>query len=368
MKKKYQNHGACFICTSPYQLIGAIGIAKKLDTDSDLYISGEFPGYDVMADRLRKYDVFSGVYVADSKDVMAKGKLASIKMTFFSEKSLSAFLPEDASYDSCYVSSRSTLKATMLGVLRKRNPDMRRIVFEDGLGTYSGKDTLIRASSTRGKIEKLLGRDLDDPSKIDIMAFLPELVSLPGALSNKEIKQQPRIELNDESRAMLADVFGTGDAQVIDEKYIIFDSKRRGDDLDLLSAEEKDIMDRCYEIVKKYAGDDVVCKPHPKSTEESSAGIKIYPNQGIPMEALYLGMNGLEDRVLVSHVSTAIFTPKIILDCEPRVICLHKILKGNVISENFTGIYEMFRNTYRDKDRVIAPESIEELEDQLKRF
>ena len=368
MKKRYQNHGTCFICTSPYQLIGAIGIAKKLDTDSDLYISGEFPGYDVMADRLRKYDVFSNVYVADSKDVMAKGRLASIKMTFLSEKALAAFLPADVSYDACYVSSRSTLKATMLSVLRKRNPDMRRVIFDDGLGTYSGKGNLINASPTRGKIERLLGRDLDNPEKIDAIAYLPELVSFPGELGKIKIGQQPRIELNEESRTMLTDVFEMDKDSGIDEKYIVFDTKRRGGNLDAMTNEEKDLLDECYRVVKEYAGDDIICKPHPKSVEEGSSGIRLYPYQGIPMEALYLNMRDIDDRVLVSHVSTAVFSPKIFLGKEPRVICLHKILKDNPSSITFESIYEKFRNTYSDPERVIAPISLEELADKLRSF
>ncbi len=368
MKKNYKNRGACFVCTSPYQVIGAIGIAQQLETASDIYISGEFPGYDSIAEKLRNYGVFTNVYTADSKEVMAKGRLASMKMTFLSEKALSAFLPADASYDSCYVSSRSTLKATMLSVLRRRNPDMRRVVFEDGLGTYSGKGNLIYASSVRKKIEGFLGWDLDDPTKIDVIAFIPELVSLPGALSKIEIKQQPRIELDDGSRKMLADVFGTDDAAPIDERYIIFDTKRRGDDLDAMTKEEKDLLDACYEVVMKYAGDDIVCKPHPKSIEEGSSGIRLYPYKGIPMEALYLRMHNIDERILISHVSTAVFSPRILLGNEPRVICLHKILKDNPSSHTFESIYEMFKNTYSDPGRVFAPESLDELDILLQSF
>ena len=49
MKKSYQSREACFVCSSPYQIIGAISIAKYQKLDADLIITGEFPDYDIVA-------------------------------------------------------------------------------------------------------------------------------------------------------------------------------------------------------------------------------------------------------------------------------------------------------------------------------
>ena len=345
--------------------MGAVGIADGLKLDADLYIAGEFPGSRTLAEKLKKYSYFANVYVADSKIVSGTGKLASIKMTFFAEKAVSTYMPKDISYNRYFVTSRSTLKSSQLGVLRKRNPNITRVVFEDGLGTYSNNGSLFRVSGLRRKIEKVLRWDLDDPKKIRMMAYLPELVKVPGFLQGIKVEQMPRLQIDPKTRDLFFDIFSVEREQSIFEQYIIFDTKRRGAELDVLTQEEKDLLDSCYTLVTRYAGEDVICKPHPKSTEQPGCLMKSYDHQGVPMEVLYMDMPDLENRVLISHVSSAVFTPKIFLDCEPVVICLHKILKDSRISKNFTEIYEKFRGTYRQPERVMAPSSMEELEEML---
>jgi len=343
-------------------VIGAIGIASALRPDADLYIFGEFPDYDVIAEKIRKYDIFKNVYVADDRRSLGSGRAASIRITFFAKKTVSSFLPENVSYKNCYVSSRSTLKSALMSVLRKRNTGMTRILVEDGMATYSEQASLFHVSGLRRRIEKFLGWDLDDPKKIRMMAYLPKLVKVPDFLPGCEVEQMPRLEATPENRDMLMDIFSIEDEQKIAERFIIFDTKRRGGQLDHLTGEEMTVMDECYDRVFQQAKEQVICKPHPKSVQKTGCAVAQYPYQGIPMEALYFNMEDLDERVLISHVSTAVFTPKIFLDREPVVICLHRILKDNAQSADFEPIFEKFKGMYRDRSRVYAPESPEEID------
>lgn len=370
----YQIRDACFICSSPYQVIGAIGIVRSKKLDADLYITpGQFPNYEDLVKRLRESGVFSGVYVAsieggrEKRDMLSR-KIRSVKMTLFAEASLSAFLPRDVSYRSFYASSRSTLKAAMLAVLRKRDPEIRRIVFEDGLGSYSDDGRLMEASPLRRVIERVLGWDLDDHKKMSIMVYLPELLTRNDAVKDIPIAQMPRLEMNEENRRILSNIFSLKDTDCIQEKYIIFDTKRNSGISAHLSSEEKARLDEYYNIIRQYLGDSVVLKPHPRSAEASRCSLKTYPNQGVPMEVLYFSMTDLSQRVLISQVSTAIFSCKVFFDCEPTIICLHKLLKENELSKEFVSIYERFRKTYRDQERVMAPESVDELIEILKKI
>ena len=43
---------ACFACTTPYQVMGAISIALQEKLKADIYIFGMFPRYKEVADRL----------------------------------------------------------------------------------------------------------------------------------------------------------------------------------------------------------------------------------------------------------------------------------------------------------------------------
>ena len=63
MKNRRQ---ACFACTTPYQVLGAISITKQENLDADLYIFGMFSGYEKVAEKLRDHAIFANVYAADA--------------------------------------------------------------------------------------------------------------------------------------------------------------------------------------------------------------------------------------------------------------------------------------------------------------
>ena len=362
---------ACFVCTSPYQIIGAIGIVKSKNLCADLYTDPAiFKLDDSLLRKLREYAVFSDIIVMDNlgqrnkRDFLSR-KLRSIELTIFPEKTLSAYLPPDISYNEFYASARSSTKAAQLAVLRKRNPNIKWIVFEDGLGSYSENGRVTKVSGLRRLIEGILGWDLNDPKKMSVMVYCPELISNYEHLKGISIEQMPRIELNDENRALLSDIFSIKEEHYINERYIIFDTRRNGGVYDYLTQAEKDCLDNCYEAIREFADEDVLLKEHPKSKEKTACSLKTYPYQGLPMEVLYLNMKDLENRVLISQVSTAVFSPKMLFDCEPYVICLHHLLRENGLSVDFEGIFEKFRSTYRDPSRVVAPNSIDELKQIL---
>ena len=366
-----ETRDACFICSSPYQIIGAIGIVKGKNLCADLYISpGEYRFDESLVEKIRDSLVFSNVFIADvargseRRDLLSR-RLRSVRMTVFPEATLSAYLPPHVSYNEFYASSRSSTKATLLAVLRKRNPNIKRVIFEDGLGSYSGNGRLMEVSGLRRTIERILGWDLDNPKKMSVMVYCPELISRYDYLKDIQIEQMPRVELNEENRKLLSDIFAVQKEHYIQEQYIIFDTKRSGGVYDHLTQEEKDCLDSCYEVIKKSVGNRVILKEHPRSAEKPECLLKTYPYLGLPMEVLYLDMKDLEKRVLISQASTAIFSPKILFDCEPYVISLHHLLRENHLSVEFDDIFEKFRGTYRDPTRVVAPDSNSELEQIL---
>ena len=367
MKNTFDRKDACFICVSPYQVIGAISIVSGRKLRADLYLSGTFPGYDTIAERLRKYPLFENVYAIDLASLGLLGKMRAVRETVFAGETVRRIVPADVSYGACYLTSRASLKSAILKVLLDRNPEMTRVFFEDGLGTYSERANLLFVTKKRKRLEKFLGWHNDDPDRTVIMANLPELVQYPAPYDDRPVEQMPRLTLDEENRKMLEDVFSVPADGAISEKYIIFDTKRHAPNF--LTPEEMELLDDCYDVTMRCAGrENTILKPHPRSTEESRCDIRVYKNGGLPMEVLYASMAGLEKRVLVAYVSSAVFTPRILFDAESYVVCLHRIVRNKIVSGNFESIYEKFRNTYRHPERVSAPESLEELEEILRKF
>ena len=364
MSENYKTREACFICSSPYQIINAISIITNKEMDADLYIFGAFPGYEIIAEKLGAYSLFTSIHAIDLIKIGAKGKSRALKELFFAERTVGRFLDKNIAYHSCYYTSRSSLKSAMLKVLLKRNPGMKRIVFEEGMGTYSDRGNLLSVSKTRCFLEKMLKWNIDNPETTVILAYIPELVHYKAPFDQCVVSPLPRLNLTETNRKMLCDVFSVPDDGSITERCVIFDSKRSGPSL--LETDQMLLMDQCYEIIAQYLGKEhVILKPHPRSVEKSSCDLKTYLYQGIPMEILYAEMPDLEHRILVSFVSSAVFTPKILFDAEPTVICLHNIIRDNRISKNFGGIFEKFKDTYRHRERVFSPDSTEELKSYL---
>ena len=355
---------ACFICTSPFQVLGAISIVAKERMEADLFLIGTFRDSEIVADRIRKYSLFNNVYFVDPKKIGIRGKIDNIKKIIFAEGIVNKFLDKNVSYDRYYYTSRSLLKSALLKVLLDRNPEMKRIIFDEGMGTYSGNGRLLSVSMPRRVLEKMMRWKLDDPKKTEILAYLPDLVKYEKPFDSCIVHQMPYLDYKGDMREMMRDLFAIPEDGIIREQCIIFDTKRN--ETASLSSEQLDILDQCYEKIIHYTGKDkVILKPHPRSTKPCPDGIGTYPYTGIPMEALYTFMPDLQDRILISFVSSAVFTPKILFDKEAVVICLHRLFKGNETSAVFEDIFQKMRGAYRQPERVIAPNTVEELEEQL---
>lgn len=361
--KKYDYKDACFACTTPYQVIGAISITICNQLDADLYIFGMFPNYNIIAEKIKKYNYFSNVHTIDCSKIVAASRLEGFWQMLFAESTVNKYLPKKVAYHSYYSSSRALPKTILQHVLLKRNSDMNHVIYEDGMGTYIKNSHPLNVTKLKSIAERILGWNLDDPNKISIMAYIPELVEVPEYLKGHTVEQMPRLNFNKKIIDMFEDVFNINQSDHIKEKYIIFDTLRLKDDKKFKT------LDKCYEIIAECVGiSNVINKPHPRSRVSNNSNISVYQNQEIPMEILYANMSDLDQKVLISFTSSAVFTPKILFNKEPQVISLHRIFKESTMSMLFEEVYKKFKETYTDMDKVSAPESIKELKETISRL
>lgn len=356
----------CFACTTPYQIIGAISIVVNYNLNADLYIFGMFPNYNNVAYKLSKYDIFMNVHAVDCTYVGSPGRIKGFFEMLFAKKTVSYFLPKEANYDYYFSSSRAFIKTVMQHVLLQRNPQMHRVIYEDGMGTYARNSHPLQVTKLKLFAEKILGWNLDRPENTSMMAYMPELVEVPEGL-HCEVDQMPRLKWNKSNKEMLKDVFSLKADAAIKNKYIIFDILRNSQSY---SERRRNILlDNSYQRIMSVVGEkEIICKPHPRSLYGSSVGMKQYPYQEIPMEILYANMEDLEEKVLITYISSAVFTPKILFDKEPYVICLHNMIEQSETSFLFQKIYTKFKRVYRNKSKVMAPSTLNELELVLKRI
>ena len=96
-------------------------------------------------------------------------------------------------------------------------------------------------------------------------------------------------------------------------------------------------------------------------------------NTGIPWEEVLI-YNDFSDKILVTSFSTAVFTPKIICNQEPRVIFLKRELLSRRNNGNegemdaFDRFAEGVKEMYSDPSRICIPRTRGEMLEQLKEW
>ena len=355
---------ACFACTTPYQVMGAVGIVSAGKMKADLILFGMFEGYEALASRIRETGLFAAVAAVPPDKYKSPGRLGAFGQMARAGEIAREILPGDGKYEVFYSSSRAHIKNVLLHDLIRKNPELKIVVYDDGMGTYDGQSHVLNTTSLRAKAEKLMGWDLYGPERISFLVYEPALFTIPERYRGRPVAQMPKPGDSPETMDLLRQVFPVREEDQIREKVIIFDPLRG---LEKEREKKFPVIDACYrEVVEAFGQENVVIKPHPRSTEKPEAEAKIYAGTGIPMEILYAGMEDLEERVLVTYASTAVYTPKMMFGKEPRVIALFRIADGETGSE-WEPQFTKFRTMYTDRERMAAPVNQEGLRALLDR-
>lgn len=203
MKSGYNIRQACFVCTTPYQIIGAISIVLAKKLEADIFICSTFSSYNELASRLKDMKIFQNVYSIDCNAIKPAllgipSRLATWIMPLLQiikpERYVSRVLSRDIVYNTLYISSRAHVKMILYSALQNRNPEMKIVFFDDGLGSYQKNSHVLNASKLRRWTESLLGiNKILNPKLISIQLYLNKISQLPQYLKKCPVKQMPSV-------------------------------------------------------------------------------------------------------------------------------------------------------------------------------
>ena len=361
MKKKDKmiKREACFACTTPYQVLSSIAVQKDRKLDADLYVFGMFENYRSVCEKISAYGLFANVIPVDCSQIGAPSKKEAFKQMLWSRTYTKVFLEDRTVYNVFFTSSRAHPKLLLLHELGRRNKNLRIVMIEDGLGTYTPISTQLRTQSKQRRLlNTLLGwGEMFPPDKTTVMSRRPDLIELPSDLSKALVLQMPELPTDENTTKMLFDIFGVSVSDTIKERVVIFDTVRGLKNIGI----QFDVINQCYQLLLNvFSIDNVVCKSHPRSRKTTSVPLKLYDKPYVPVEVLYSGMEDIEDRVLVGICSTAMYSPKLIFGKEPYVIDLHKIAFGEE-KKVYSELCNKMRSLYQDSQKVFCPETLEDL-------
>ena len=106
-----------------------------------------------------------------------------------------------------------------------------------------------------------------------------------------------------------------------------------------------------------------ILKQHPRNTE-TYEGILVYQYSYIPWEVICMNCD-LSNHVLIAVNSNACFSPKFMLNSEPKIIFLYKLFFQEKEYKDTEKLVTLLWKTYSNKERIMIPSTIEELKEIL---
>ncbi|MBW4827960.1 MAG: alpha-2,8-polysialyltransferase family protein [Clostridiaceae bacterium] len=364
---------ACYFCTTPYQILGAISLVLEREEKADLYIVGQFSSFNKVAKRIEQKNIFRKVIAIDEYEVLGSIKCLDnkiLKRLLMSKQYLKvkdvgdSILDQNVTYKKMYLTCQAFIIRLVYFYLLEFHNDVEFIYFDDGVGSYYDSDLFkIRFPD---KVMRLLlfgEKAVNDDFKR--LLYMPELYSSFDKKKVSNLAKMPKIDANKISKDTLNFIFNFKNKDIINEEVIIFDTLKE----ELYGAEGSGLLNNYYKIIYSYFGkNNVIIKSHPRSKDIQNNEFNYYNNYEIPSEIIYLNMD-IEQSILITTASTAVLTPKFIMDREPIIIMLYKLMeKFNTVDEEQDIFFRKVRQTYRDKNKFNIPEDEIELKNILERI
>lgn len=354
-----------YYCTTPFQIIVALdihvnGSFRKSETDhSTIVIVDIFKDSKVIAERLSDEHIFDEVFVVKEEAHKSK-KGACAKYTQIAKDTL---LPKtliryqfgqnakdiiNRKYDVIISSVFCHPVAALLTI----NPESDFVMMDDGLASYYGDWTSRIRSKSYLRLLRVRnkGRDISKPSSLYVMR--KELCKSTVA---KTIIQLPAID--DQLLKIARRVFGVDESASIYKERIILLSQPNMDET------TKNVFEKVLDFLEDDR-EDVIVRTHPRERNFSLYQSFSVDHAGIMWELL-VDTDSIEEKLLITSYSTAVFTPKLLYDREPWIVFLYKMIKSD---PNITTLVGQLRDSYRHKERICEAESREELEDFISRL
>jgi hypothetical protein len=353
-----------FIVATPLQLFNSLNILynNHPGMEADFFVMG-------FAVNLRQYMVhfeqgekIHAVYYIDK--LCSKGKMGVIKDYLFPEKAIKEAWNGKVYSDlyTTWVGNRSSLIFTKL---RRSNKKMHLHFYEEGIGIYI-QDI---CNLWNWKLEifyKIFGFKRDKPYVEDVLAYRPEIIY-------KEIEQKATpirvIDNNDEQLVSMFNKAFAFDGKVCyTQKVLYLENCFYKDQADprfpiFSSLDQVSMLHRLEGIIGKT---NLIIRKHPITTGTlyEDNGFTIDTLSNIPWELILLNAS-FNDKILITIMSTAVLSPKMMFNEEPWIIVLAKAYHNEFKNKEpwanelwrpeFEALILQVKAIYSEPSKIIVP-------------
>lgn len=344
-------------------MLGAIAISRDQASETDIYITNQFGDSRRLAGILKEENRFHDVIHIDAQETRvevipatgikklwtnAHSLLQYIRNCACIKKTVNRYLHTEYDYERIFIASNSMAGRYALLYYIKTKKHFQLWQYDDGLGSYLDGVAEIVPLYDRFFRTLFFGRKAVSPKKKRVF-FSPKLYyGIHG--STEKIYQIPGFD--DVEKGLICRAYGADNYQVVLPEGLVLDTLSEA-----FTTKGWEDYHQLKRRIEEFIGSErIAYKRHPRDTQIQESERKL---SSIPFEVLCMKYD-MSDRVLLTCNSTAAYTPKIMFDQEPRVVFLCKILEDEMI-EKSNDYINVIRNLYRDKSKVIMPETEKEL-------
>lgn len=347
-----------FICTTPFQVMSAILLKCETQNDSTIIIVNSFDGYKELGKKIQ--NIFTRVVCLDQTKIWSSNanriamKRLSVLFSYINcKKIVKSIIPDISDYRNLYVSSRATIARLFCMYCAEENHQCEIHYYDDGMGSYT--NTVIKTKKIDVFFRRILVGKKAASYTYKKHLYSPKLYFFLHD-TNEEIISMPDIKKNDQ---LIRSVFDSDKIGSIANRVIVFDTIHEAEFTD----EGKQYNQVMGEIIEHY--DDIVVKPHPRASKKVF-DCNYYEMPDVPFEILCM-KNNYDDKLLISCMSSAVFTPKLLFNQEPTIILLYRLLNKwrKNTSEYDDQLVDALKAVYSDKEKIFVPNNILELNNYL---
>ena len=360
---------ACFVCSTPFQVLTSMNLVLHYKMKADLYIVPQFSNANILSGKIRKHNIFLRTVLVDTGAIEQYKKhkkklfvhIGIAKNYINIDKIVPGILVPDTSYKKLYVSSKVNIGRLISLFFIKHRMETEVIYIDDGESSYDNP-SLIKPSATDALLRRFLfGRKTSAINKM--LLYSPPLYKRLNPNSKASVDSLPYIKKDENTRSLFNEIFGFNSKEnIIRNKVILLDIIRNEN---LMPGEDKKMEEVYALIFRELGSDNIIIKRHPRDKAKKLNKVHYYNNNDAPFEVVLMNMD-VNQKILITVNSTAVVMPKMLFNQEPIVIYL-----GNLIQTRLSKIadtikfYSTVKELYADPKRFFMPDSIQELNDYL---
>ena len=351
-----------FIAWTPLHIMNIINTKTNYFSEekSDLYIYGEFSNARQLCESIKEQNLFTNVFFIEPEKI--GNKYTKIMNLIINKNN---FINYTCQYEQLFIQGENYFSKIIFGQSKKKNTQLILNYIEDGLGAYVGS-RILDITNKKNRVINFFNPYSIFKSKLsNCYVYEPNLVEV-----KENARYHPLKKLTDDNQAtsIIGKVFQLqSHKDVFPGKVLYLDQPLESDQFKI---NEKMIFDEICKLVPKK---DLWIKLHPRSSKNKYKDFQVIETV-LPWELYFLNYD-FSKTTIISPVSTAAFSPKLMMGTHSPVVLLPKVIQNqqpSVLEDVRTVtmlnniIFFSGKFSQLDISESYLPESIDELKELIR--